>query len=47
MCIEINRFEYESLKLHKLVRLTAGVTCGWAGVDKTSRVGFCLGVEKA
>ncbi len=28
-------------------RSTVCVTCGWAGVDKTSRAGFCSGVEKA
>ena len=28
-------------------RLTVCVTCGWAGVDKTPRAGFCLGVENA
>jgi hypothetical protein len=26
--------------------LTACVTCGWVGVDKTPRAGFCSGVEK-
>jgi hypothetical protein len=27
--------------------LTVCVTCGWAGVDKTLRAGFCSGVDKA
>ena len=27
--------------------LTVCVTCGWAGVDKTPRAGFCSGVEKS
>jgi len=36
-------------KYHHFARgwLTARVTCGWAGVDKTPRAGFCSGVEKA
>ena len=36
-----------SLILLALRWLTARVTCGWAGVDKTPRAGFCSGVENA
>ncbi len=33
-------------KLAKVLDVVC-VTCGWAGRDKTSRAGFCSGVEKA
>ena len=39
---------YHLTKLgRKDVHRTVCVTCGWAGVDKTPRAGFCSGVENA
>jgi hypothetical protein len=42
----LNGFGYFQIT-YGMSRLTVCVTCGWAGVDKTSRAGFCLGVDKA
>jgi hypothetical protein len=54
--ISIDRFCFGSGDTGKITRkmifsqhLTTAVigTCGWADVDKTSRAGFCSGVDKA